>query len=346
MGIGASNRLGLAASVSLLNNVARIIVQVITVFLGFQVLGLVGGLAAGLIVEIIIDRKFIDYHIKKFEWGHVKNIFSFSSWAFLNTAGTIFFDNANLLIIAYFMPVSDVGIFGICWTFSFFALFVSTALCNTLFVKVSRWNASGETNNIALSLSRATTYAFIFAFPIFAGSFLLGYDLLYFLYGSSFATGATALVIIIFMRIFQSLFQLYSNFLMATDHAKQAFIGMGIGIVLNILVAVALIPIIGLAGAAVASLMNVICSVIISHRYLKKIIPVIIEKRSITHIVAATSVMAISLLIIGQIPASRNVIHTVLMVLIGAAIYFIILLKLNKNLREDVLRSLKIQWIM
>jgi hypothetical protein len=66
MAISASNRLGLAASSTLINNIARIIVQVIAVFLGYQIYGLVGGLVVGILLELIIQLKFIDYHIKIF----------------------------------------------------------------------------------------------------------------------------------------------------------------------------------------------------------------------------------------------------------------------------------------
>ena len=77
--IGASNRLGLAASVSLIQNITQIVIQVIAVFLGFKVYGLIGGLFAGLLTEIVIEIKYIDYQLKKFHWSHVKSIFSFSS---------------------------------------------------------------------------------------------------------------------------------------------------------------------------------------------------------------------------------------------------------------------------
>ena len=124
MALGPSNRLGLAAASSLLDNITRIIIQVVSVFLGFQVYGLIGGLITGLLVEIIIFSRYIDYHLKKFQWSHVKNIFSFSTWIFFSTVCTVLFDNLNPLIIAIFLPVSEVGIFGVCWTFSIFALFV------------------------------------------------------------------------------------------------------------------------------------------------------------------------------------------------------------------------------
>jgi O-antigen/teichoic acid export membrane protein len=345
MAISASNRLGLAASTTLINNIVRIIFQVMAVFLGFQVYGLVGGLIAGILLELIIQLKFIDYHLERFGWSHIRSIFSFSGWVFLTTAGTVLFDYANLIIIGYFLPVSDVGIFGVCWTFSFLALFVSTALCNTLYVKVSRWNIAGERDTISTSLSRATTYALIFALPILAGGIILGERLLYYLYGASFAVGATALVIIIAERVFQSIYQLYSNYLMATDHVRMAFYGVGAGITINIALSILLVPIIGITGAALASLANMLISTIICRHFLRQGIQIIVERPPITHIITATALMTIVLLIINLFPNSQSLFITVTMVLVGAVIYFAVLLKLDTSIREDVFRLLKITWI-
>jgi O-antigen/teichoic acid export membrane protein len=343
--IGASNRLGLAASVSLLNNITRICVQIIVVFLGYQVYGLIGGLIAGLLVEIVIQLKFIDYHLKKFQWTHVKSIFSFSTWAVLTTTGVVLFDSVPLIIIAHFLPVSEVGIFGICWAFSFFALFISTALVNTLFVKVSRWNAQKDQSAIALSLSRATTYSLIFALPILTGGILLGHNLLYYLYGASFAAGATTLIIIIAMRVIQSVLNLYTNFLMATDHAKQGVVGILAGISANIILSLLLVPHIGIAGAAVGALVNVIISIFIARMYLARIIPISIERKSIRHIFLATIVMTISLFVLGMLPLNQSSLQTIMMVIIGAAIYFAVLLKLNQQIRDDAFRTFKITWV-
>jgi O-antigen/teichoic acid export membrane protein len=345
MSISASNRLGLAASTTLINNVTRIVVQVIAVFLGYQVYGLVGGLVVGILVELIIQMKFIDYHFKKFNGSHIKSLLSFSSWAILISAGTMLFDNISLILIAYFLSVSDVGIFGVCWAFSFFALFISTALVNTLYVKVSRWNAQKDVSAIAISLSRATTYSLIFALPILTGGILLGHNLLYYLYGATFADGANALVVIIAMRVIQSILNLYTNFLMATDHAKQAVTGIVIGISVNVFLCIILIPPLGITGAAIGAFVNVIISVIIVRRYLSRIIPITLEKTSIMHIVLATLVMTLSLIILGTLPVDQSLFQTLAMVVVGAAMYCVVLLKLNLQIRDDAFRMFKIVWV-
>lgn len=343
--IGASNRLGLAASVSFINNMVRIIVQVVGIFLGFNVYGLIGGLVVGLIIELVINVRYVDYHLTWFSRSEVKKIFSFSSWAFLSTVCTTLFDNANLLIISYFLTVVDVGIFGVCWTFSFFALFISTALCNTLFVKVSRWKAAGDWNAITISLSRATSYALIFAIPMLIGGAILGNRLLYYLYGASFAVGASALVIIIGARVVQSIFQIYSNFLMATDNVKYQFFGLFAGILVNLVLACILVPLIGLPGAAIASVLNAVVSTIVCRQYLRRIIPIHIDWKIFRDILAGTGSMTVVLLLLDQVPLQQSALTTGGMVAIGAAVYLAILFAVNSQLREDFFKILRIRWI-
>lgn len=343
--IGASNRLGLAATTTLINNIARILIQITAVFLGYQVSGLIGGLAAGIFIQLLIEARFIDYHLKKFRWEHVKSLFSFSSWAVLISAGSVLFDNISLIIIAFFLPVTDVGIYGVCWTFSFFALFVSTALVNTLYVKVSRWNAQEDRGSISTALSRATTYSLIFALPILTGGILLGHNLLFYLYGASFSAGATALIIIIAMRVLQSVVNLYTNFLLATDHAKQAVVGIALGICVNIFLCVLLVPVAGISGAAIAALVNVFITFFIARTYLADIIPLEIERSAIRDIILATALMTAYLIIMTYLHLNQSAMSTFLLVLTGAGIYFLALLILNLQIREDAFRMLKIRWI-
>jgi O-antigen/teichoic acid export membrane protein len=342
--IGASNRLGLAASVSLIDNTTRIIVQVIAVFLGFQVYGLIGGLAAGLMTEIFIDIRFVDYKLKKFHRSHIRGIWSFSSWAFLSTFCTILFDSINPLIIAFFLPISDVGIFGVCWTLSVFALFVSTALCNTLFVKVTRWKAAGDWDAITIALSRSTSYALVLAIPMLIGGAILGERLLYYMYSASFAVGASALVIIIGARVVQSIFQLYSNFLMAADHVKHQFLGLFTGIVVNIILACILVPVWGLPGAAAATLINVIISTIICRHFLQQIIPIRVDMKTLADIFIAAVVMTVVILP-SSILFSRSLFTTCALVCTGAVVYLAVLFLRNEQIREDIMKTLKIRWI-
>lgn len=341
--ISSSNRLGLAASVSLIDNITRIVVQVTAVFMGFQLYGLIGGLVLGMLIEIVLFIRYIDYRLKKFSWSHVKSIFSFSSWAFLSTTCAILMDNTNLPLIAYFMSRADAGIYGVCWTFSAFTLFISTALCNTLGIKVSRWKSAGDWNAITIALSRSSTYALILAIPMLIGGALLGEPLLYYLYGASFATGALALVIVIGARVMQSLFQIYSQFLLAIGNVRYQFFGLFSGFIVSVPLAVALIPIWGIAGAATASLASAIVCTVSCRHFIGKTIPVQVDRGIVKDIIIATAIMILIILPVDLV-LKQSLFTTVMLVCIGGAGYLISLYGLNAQLRNDVRQILKIRW--
>jgi O-antigen/teichoic acid export membrane protein len=342
--IAGSNRLGLAASTLLFNNLVRIGAQVVLVFLGYRLLGLVGGLVAGLLAQIAIESRFIDHHIRRFRWEHVRNLLTYSVWAFLTSSGNTFFEYMDVLVIGYFLVVSEAGIYGICWTFSSSAIFLTMALCNTLFVKVSRWNSIGDLNAVATSLSRACTYSLMFAIPIFLGGILLGGPILYYLYGASFSTGALALVLLIGMRVFQSVQQLYLTYLMALNRAQEAFVVTGTMAALKFVLDLILVPGMGIPGAAMASLVTVGMSTLYAHHQLAKYIPITFDMGVIKKEGMAAAIMVAALLALLQVVPISGALHLVSLVGAGVAVYFGLLLAMDTGIRASFWRIFEIDW--
>jgi O-antigen/teichoic acid export membrane protein len=342
--IAGSNRLGLAASTVLLNNLVRIGAQVVLVFLGYRLLGLVGGIVAGLLSQIAIESRFIDHHVGRFGWEHVRNLLSYSAWAFLTSSGNTFFEYMDVLVIGYFLVVSEVGVYGICWTFSSSAIFLTMALSNTLFVKVSRWNSLGDLNAVTTSLSRACTYSLIFAIPIFLGGILLGSPLLYYLYGASFSTGAFALILLIGMRVFQSVQQLYLTYLMALNHAQEAFVVTGTMAALKFILDLILVPSLGIPGAAMASLVTVGMSTVYAYHHLAKYIPVAFDTGVIKKAGIAAFAMVAALLALLQVIPMSAAVQPISLVGVGVAIYFGLLMAMDTGIRASFRRIFEIDW--
>jgi O-antigen/teichoic acid export membrane protein len=342
--IGGANRLVLSASMSLLDNVTRIGVQFAGVLLGFRVFGLVGGIIAGLAVEIVIALRYIDFRPVRVRLEHLRSLVHYSLWGFLASSGVAVMDNINVILIGYFMTSSDVGIYGICWTFSFFGLFVTTALCNTLWVKVSRWSATGERKIINLALSRACSYALLFTIPILAGGIILGQDLLYYLFSASFAAGFGTLVVLLFARTMQSIYQLFYTFLMAMDAARDAFLVVLTGSIVNLTLSLALIPVLGLVGAAAGTLVTVAISLVVAFSRLRRYTPVRLDSIAILRFLGAAGIMAV-VLVTGQSLVSVHAFwKPLLLVLLGAGVYFGILLLTDRQLRDDARRTFLIRW--
>jgi O-antigen/teichoic acid export membrane protein len=345
MAIGGRNRLGLAATGSFANSLVRISTQVIGVFLGYAIWGLVGGIVAGLILEILIESRYVDLALTRFTWDHIRSIFSYSVWAFLIASGNMVFEYVANIVIAYYLTIEAVGVYGVCWTFSSAAIFVTAALSNTLFVKVSRWMGSGDTTIVSDTLARACSYSLIFSLPIFVGGILLGDKLLYYLYSATFATGAIPLGILIGMRVVQSVQQLLFIYLMAMDRARQAFVVMAGASVANLVLDLILIPTYGLAGAAAAALVTVAMSGAFAYIQVTRVIPVRVEHDTLSHVALALVAMTIVVFGLTRIPFPMTAAVPLGIVGAGALVYFGVLLKLDAKLREEALRTLKIRWI-
>jgi O-antigen/teichoic acid export membrane protein len=342
--VGGCNRLGLAASTALINNLLRIGVQVILVYLGYRILGLVGGFIAGMIIQILLQSRFIDLHLRRFTWDHVRNIFTYAIWAFLTSSGNTVFEYVDILVIGYYMAVSDAGVYGICWTFSSCGIFITMALSSTLFVKVSRWNALGDTKAISLSLSRACTYSLMFSIPIFFGGLLLGGPLLYSLYGADFSLGAPALILLIGMRVVQSIQQIYFTYLMALDHAQEAFLVTGTMAVTNLLFDLLLVPALGIPGAALASLITVGISTVFAHYHLGRFTPITLDRASLQRIGIAALTMVVLLVALLRIIPISGALQPISLVGAGAAVYFGLLLAMDKGIRSSFWRIFEIEW--
>jgi O-antigen/teichoic acid export membrane protein len=342
--IAGCNRLGLSASSNLLNNLFRIGTQVFLVYAGYRLFGLIGGLIAGILIQIAVQSRFVDLHLRRFTLSHIRNLFTYSIWAFLTSSGSVVFEYIDVLVIGYFMAVSDVGIYGVCWNFSSCAIFIALALSNALFVKVSRWSSAGERDAIAVSLSLACTYSLIFAIPLLVGGVLLGGPLLYYFYGATFASGLLTLIILFIMRTIQSLQQIFFTFLMGVDQAQKAFSVTLVMAIANLGLDIFLVPAWGIVGAAIASLLTIGMSTVYAYFQISGIIPTTFDWRSIGHVLLAATVMGASILLMDRIIPRNGASHALVLVVMGALVYFLVLVVIDPDVRRAGLQIFRIKW--
>ncbi|SES96081.1 Membrane protein involved in the export of O-antigen and teichoic acid [Methanococcoides vulcani] len=346
-GVAGTGKMGVHAAGHLVNNISRIVIQVAAVFLGFGVAGLAGGFVAGLFIAAIIELRFFDLHFVRFEWWHVKSLSSFSFWLFLTSAGVILYSYVDTIMIDYYLSNSDVGIYRVVFQFASLATLATVAIRTTLWPKVSRWGKLEEIEFIEESLSRAFTYSLTLAIPVFVGGILFGDKLLYFFYGADFERGYLTLVILLFVQIVNIFHYFFTMYLGALNHQKDSFKVTAVSTAANIALNLILIPIIGIEGAACATLVTMGLSAILARNILSQIINIKIDNGSIFNILKAVFFMSI---IVGcyrlLIPLS-NVLLTLIPVLLGALIYGILILKFDVKMHDqfkEIATKMKIPW--
>ncbi|MGP8329243.1 MAG: flippase [Methanosarcinaceae archaeon] len=346
-GVAGRGKMGIYAAGNFINIVSRVLIQVAAIFFGYGVAGLVGGFVAGLLIAAIIELRFFDLSFARFKWRHIKSLSEFSFWLFLTSTGVLLYTYADSIMIGYFMTNADVGVYRVVFQFTTLAVIATTALRATLWPKVSRWSKTGEMKNIEVSLSRAFSYSLILAVPVFTGGILLGDRLLYFFYGAEFAKGYPLLIILLFTQIVNVFQFFFTMYLGALDRQKESFKVTAVAATANIVLNILLIPLIGIMGAAIATMVTMGLNAVLAQRVLSQIMTIRVEHESIFNILKASAVMA---LFVGSyrlfVPLS-NVWIALVPVLFGGMIYSVLILKFDKkicNELETIATQMNLPW--
>jgi len=335
-GVYGAAQAGVAQVSNFFKMLTRILFQIVATYLGYSTAGLAGGVIAGLISSLIIDLKYLKLLIVRFRPEHLKGLFSFSFWLFLSSGGSLVFSYADTILVGYYLSNSDVGIYRVAFQLTGVAAFMCSSLHFVLFPRISNWHATGEIARAEAALSRAFTYSLLLAIPVIAGGMLLGKELLYYLYGSGFESGATALVFLLLVQVANIFMYLQTMCLNAFDQPRRSFIATAIAACLNIGLNLVLIPIFGITGAAVATLVSITLNAFISYAYLSRSMHIRLEKRPLLNILVSTLMMVIVVLLCIAILGLGSVYFLATAIGAGGLVYFLALFRLDRGIRDDI----------
>ena len=195
--------------------------------------------------------RYLDLKLVRFRMSHIKNLTGFSFWIFLTASGSLVFSYTDTILIGYFMRFLLMsGSIRTAFQPTSVATFTTLAFHAVLYPKISAWESQGNFSAIENALSRAFTYSLLLAIPACVGGWILGERLLFFLYGASFTTGTPALFLLLFFQVVNVFMYLGTMGLNSLNHPKGAFLVTAIAAIVNIILDIALIPIMGITGAA------------------------------------------------------------------------------------------------
>jgi O-antigen/teichoic acid export membrane protein len=330
--LSGEKKVGTSSILNVIAQLARTGSQVILVILGFKLFGLLWGLCIGTFLSIPLRIKFIEVKLKKPKIYHVKSIFAFSKYAFGIGFGEYLYQWMDLLVIGLFLPKMYAGVYGACWVFSSIAIFATTAIASTLFPYVSEWSANNKTKEIENAFKEGITYSLILAIPIFAGMLILSRDLLYYAYGSSFAIGWLVLIIMTGARLIEVVQTIIRHVLSGMDRPDLVFKITCVIIPLNLAANFVLVYTIGFVGAAIATLLTIIVSLALGLRYIKGVISISMPWTEIKDEVVSAIIMGVVVLLLAHY--FSGLLSLVMCAVVGAVVYFVILLSVNKKIRD------------
>ena len=329
-------QVGILQVSNLINTIVKNVVQILAVFIGFGLGGLVFGFIAGMMASVVLNLKYLLLTFTKCDRSHFQGLVSFSIWTFLSSGGALIFTYADTILIGQFMTETDVGIYRVAFQLASVASFMAIALHTVLYPRISRWHAENNITMIEQALTRSFTYSLFLAIPITAGGILLADKLLYYFYSASFESGASVLPILLCIQIVNIFLYLQTMCLNAMDRPKVSFYITAISAVLNVLLNILLIPIMGIWGAAIATLATLSMNAVFAYIKLRSSLHVKIDLRSTLNLVTAALGMSVFLMVYTYVFPIQSFVELGLAISIGAMLYFAVALYTDSSIRNDL----------
>jgi len=162
----------------------------------------------------------------------------------------------DMLMIGLYSPTAEIGIYGVAFKLSILTNFVIGSVKTIALPKISELFWGGKEQELKRMIRFSSRLIFSFAVPVSLVLFLFAEDLLGLL-GEEFVAGAGALRILTLTQFINAASGLVAAFMNMTGNERVFAWLVGVATGVNVLLNLVLIPVYGMEGAAVATLISI-----------------------------------------------------------------------------------------
>lgn len=287
------------------------------------------GTGMGMFLAFVPFRRYFKTIRRHISWKSVREILR-ASWPFgmMGLMGAIML-NTDSILIGWLKNIEAVGLYGAGQRITQLLYIIPAIIATAFFPAIAR--AQERTDVASALVSKSILLALFIGIPLGIGGSLLAPGIIQLLYGTGYEQGALPFAFMSLSLIPVFLASPLGNGLFAVKKERQLIAYVLLGIGGNIIFDILLIPSMGIAGAALATLLNQI--IIASYLFWRskatfhqlKIFP------GAKNMVVGSIAMGFSVAMLSLIGSP-----VVLSILIGAAIYGAILIAYKEQTVKDI----------
>ncbi|ELY40021.1 polysaccharide biosynthesis protein [Natronorubrum tibetense GA33] len=339
-----SHRVHVYAPLSTVKEGARSIAMIGLVVLGLELTGMLVGHAVGTAVIAVIGIWIVRPTIVFPKWRHVTRLFDFAKFSWLGNMRNKTFNDMDIIVLGVFVPAGLTGVYAVAYTLAKFLDLFGSAIQTTLFPELSKRSVSGDTDMVRTLTNDALSYAGLFLIPGIVGAVILG-DRLMLVYGDGFEIGAQVLPILLVGILAYTYNKQLLNTLNAIDRPDLAFRANAVFIGSNLVLNVTLIYSIGWLGAAIATASSAGVGLAFGYYYARQHVGFRIPVSEIAKQCSAALFMGVVVYAARALGEPRSIadyneVFVVLLVGLGAVVYFLVLLSISSAFRTTVINNL------
>ena len=215
--------------------------------------GYVAGDLNGVVISILILRSYFKKIASFFSRTLVLPILK-SAWPFaISGALGLLFTNTDILIISWMRTASDVGIYSAAIRIIQILYLIPMVLQYSTLPLFSRL-AKTDAARFRGALERTLVLVFFASIPLSFGGMILAPDIMQLLFGTPYRSGGASFAFLAATLFFDFGATIVINALFAYERQKSLIVSSALGGATNVILDLALIPLFGITGSAVATL--------------------------------------------------------------------------------------------
>ena len=320
------------------------LLQIGLVIAGFELAGMLVGYVIATLLAAIVGLWYLGLRPGRPARRHVDSLVDFAKYSWLGGMRSKTFSFVDVLVLGFFVPAGLIGVYSVAWSVAKILDLFSTAINTTLFPEMSKVATAGDREAVSALTEDALTYAGLFLIPGLVGAILIG-DRLMLVYGEGFGIGYDVLWILVVAVLVYAYMKQLLNTLNAIDRPDLAFRANAVFVVANIVLNVVFVSQFGWVGAAVATAIAAVIGLLVAFRYTRPRVAFRIPSLEIGRQVVAGLTMGVIVYggrLVGETTALADFNEAFVLVLVGvgATVYFTVLLTISAELRTVVTRNL------
>ena len=233
-------------------------------------------------------------------------------------------------IIGYFLGLEAVGIYSAAYSLGNVVAFFWAPMSFVLLPTITNFYEDNKIQEVKTYTSYSLKFYLVFAIPALFGLSVLSRPLLQTMTTSEFVSGYFLIPIIALATLlFKSSF-VNANILQLLKKTKRVALIYALSALVNIVINFILIPLIGILGAAISTLVAFSVHFVISHLASREL-PFDIDLKFITKCIISSAIMGAVVFVLNPAGATSIIVSIV----VGAAVYFLALTLLKGVRREE-----------
>lgn len=330
---------------SLLNtlNGTMIFLFIVTfLFLGLGVVGAVIGdmiaLVAVLIIAGVIARKFVHFTNTDYK-KNTKKLTSFGRQLMFGNTINIINYQADTLLIAYFLTVTDVGYYAVAVSLSRFFWRIPQSIQMVAYPVASEYWAKGEIRSLNKMINKSMKYSACLLLTVGLGVWFFAKEIIISLFGQSFISSVFPFQILVIGTVIFGIFKSIGSILPGIGRPDLSFKIHAVGAAVNVVLNVSLIPRFGIEGAAVATITSFMVITALSIYSIVKLTGININVKWYASVFAIT-ISAMALFSVFSEWINQYVIGFSILIFYMAVFFIFFLTKDDKAIFEELIRSI------